>query len=900
MKKKILSVFMAALTVLSAASGIGADGDDTAILAEAKTDRVLGDIDGSGTVDIGDALALFRYSMLPDQYPVDYPGTLDFQKDGSLDIADVLALFRYSMLPDVYPIEWGEQAEGDPELLCDCGNIRWDKSDGKVGVLRLDAFQHWDSAINYSTSVKNNKVTVYDHMGMFQLLGWVGMDFSDFELAWRIGTDNPIQYSTEDITAVVREPAVYEAARYEGFSNATGFHGKFLIDSFSSGDAIHLFLKDNADDTVYCFERLEVNKTHPELLEKYELGKDSDMDMSSYDPITYHEIVTAPYEDKSVKLWFDHLTEKVTRYDTSGKDSGSTSYTIQMGKNEIEGCQFFLYSPTPKKVEIKVSDFENSSGEKLNTEVGVEFYIEDGYLPYLGYSKELVYPDAVVPYDSYVSMSTRTEPGVFGDGSGLTITDGSYICLGPCSVYPDDTVNYPFRDSVRGFVLQAETTKDTTPGAYSATVEVYDANTGRCIKKAKVYTYVYDVTLSDETALDTVFNLWDITEIYQHHYKNHPGMTRYSSTDIVRAIANFFLKNRMTLSGGGGFVGTMGTEWFENPRVTSLRVMTKGQYDSVKNNPILAEKMFYYGQDEPGVPRGWRSITWPNGSSETVYDDTGLLSILAVGREADQLKNVWGWDDYRLLIPFERTMNLTDFDLANFASLSTTPVWAVQYASQLGRDSVEFLSKYVNVWVPNFTGATPGELEPAVIQERYMQDAQQNALFGELQTRLEGFRSEGDELWNYVSCEPPYYAPYQNILLFNDGTEGRTMFWTTYLLNGTGFLYWNVSYYDTVGNNTYALRCPFSKTGPGDGILIYPGSAYNQLDPIPSIRFLNMRDGIEDYQMLTMLEEFRGEAYTDELVSHIVTSTVTYTKEDDVVYNVHSYLLRMLAAAAEE
>jgi hypothetical protein len=145
-----------------------------------------------------------------------------------------------------------------------------------------------------------------------------------------------------------------------------------------------------------------------------------------------------------------------------------------------------------------------------------------------------------------------------------------------------------------------------------------------------------------------------------------------------------------------------------------------------------------------------------------------------------------------------------------------------------------------------------------------------------------------------VACEPKYTAPYQNILLFNDGTEGRTMFWTTYKQGATGFLYWHVSYYDASGNTTYTMRNPISKTGPGDGILIYPGSAYNQLDPIPSIRLLNMRDGIEDYQLLTMLEETLGAELTDELVSHLVTSSVTFTRDDDEVYNVHSYLLRLL------
>ena len=68
----------------------------------------------------------------------------------------------------------------------------------------------------------------------------------------------------------------------------------------------------------------------------------------------------------------------------------------------------------------------------------------------------------------------------------------------------------------------------------------------------------------------------------------------------------------------------------------------------IKDDPILAPKMFYYGQDEPGVPRGWRPITFPGGVSETLYDNTGLLSVLAIAKEADELKNIWGWDDYRL------------------------------------------------------------------------------------------------------------------------------------------------------------------------------------------------------------------------------------------------------------
>jgi hypothetical protein len=58
-----------------------------------------------------------------------------------------------------------------------------------------------------------------------------------------------------------------------------------------------------------------------------------------------------------------------------------------------------------------------------------------------------------------------------------------------------------------------------------------------------------------------------------------------------------------------------------------------------------------------------------------------------------------------------------------------------------------------------------------------------------------------------------------------------------------------------------------------------------------------MRDGIEEYQMIAMLEQYKGIEYADQLASHVVTSTVTFEKNDTKLYNVRSYLLRQLEAA---
>ncbi len=71
---------------------------------EVKVSYITGDINGDGTVDIDDALRLFQHSLMPDLYPLNYPGGIDFTGNGILEIGDALRLFQYSLMPDLYPL----------------------------------------------------------------------------------------------------------------------------------------------------------------------------------------------------------------------------------------------------------------------------------------------------------------------------------------------------------------------------------------------------------------------------------------------------------------------------------------------------------------------------------------------------------------------------------------------------------------------------------------------------------------------------------------------------------------------------------------------------------------------------------------------------------------------------
>ncbi len=797
----------------------------------------------------------------------------------------------------------------------------------------IDNFLHQTTRSDYVTaafkaSPDKYTVTIAERDGLFDIRGWIATNLTDFSFVWRINEE----YREGSVINETTEDAVQTAAVSKGYTTGQRFCYYFGPGLINSGDTIYLYTKDNTTNELYLFASYTIK-----------FAKSASQFNLLNTMVAWDESYkgTAQTSGTSVDLWFDHLTEKRDRYDTpDATDLANTTYTIQMAKNEMEGCHFYLYSTTNKKIVIEYTPFVNASGNILDTELGVEYYIDEAAMALKGYyvgtydlnnQKVIgVYPDAVVPYESYIKTAYGSdEPGSFG---GLSYDDGEYVLIGPHTYTPSTYVlnNTSFSGrvnapSIRGFVLQATTTKASAAGQYSATITVRDYDTNEPLKTATVYTYVYDVTLNEEPALDTYLGL---------HYTQYESINNncgIDSGEALTALANFLLKYRITPC-STWILDSLGTEWAYNPRVTTIRVHDQTKYNQYKNDPILASKLVYYGQDEPGAPRNqYRQITFENGSTTSYFDQYGFLAMLGVAEEAKMLQNTWGWSDYRLIAPLERNPSFDTEDLKQYPSIDKSGThnlsWATIYAAltsteaqnfynkyktelETSEDMFDFLSNYLTVWVYTYIGSTPKIV--SLNGCYYMQTEAHDSLYGEFYERMRKYQASGDEIWAYVACEPQWNTPYQNILLFNDGTEARTMFWTCYKLGQTGFLYWREDYYSNASNtNTYNLREPFSATGPGDGILVYPGGVYGQVDPIPSIRLINMRDGIEDYELLCMLEDYYNrmgpnsdagyKGYSSardkvmELVENVVTSTVTFSRDDDKIYDVHARLLQLLA-----
>ena len=131
------------------------------------------------------------------------------------------------------------------------------------------------------------------------------------------------------------------------------------------------------------------------------------------------------------------------------------------------------------------------------------------------------------------------------------------------------------------------------------------------------------------------------------------------------------------------------------------------------------------------------------------------------------------------------------------------------------------------------------------------------------------------EPWNYLCATTKY--PYFTDFIDANGIDMRIWLWASYMYQFKGILIWASTFWNA-GSQYSSTELQNPWTDPycfatsdqlvqrllavGDGILFYPNNRHPNEDrttaytgrPIPCIRLEIMRDGMEDYEYLTMLE----------------------------------------------
>lgn len=141
---------------------------------------------------------------------------------------------------------------------------------------------------------------------------------------------------------------------------------------------------------------------------------------------------------------------------------------------------------------------------------------------------------------------------------------------------------------------------------------------------------------------------------------------------------------------------------------------------------------------------------------------------------------------------------------------------------------------------------------------------------------IKNYQVPGKEAWNYLCCGTKY--PYFSNFIDHNAIDMRIWLWASYQFGFKGILIWSSTSWNsptvapagTLQNQWEDPYCFGSNNSMiqrllavGDGTLFYPHNRHPNEDkttaytgyPIPCVRLEILRDGIEDYDYLTMLAE---------------------------------------------
>ncbi len=160
-------------------------------------------------------------------------------------------------------------------------------------------------------------------------------------------------------------------------------------------------------------------------------------------------------------------------------------------------------------------------------------------------------------------------------------------------------------------------------------------------------------------------------------------------------------------------------------------------------------------------------------------------------------------------------------------------------------------------------------------------------------------RAKGQEVWWYICIVPD--RPHANWFLESPALEARLLWWMTYHYRVDGFLYWATNHWNNQvergplrvdGHNKTNWNPVTFRTANGDGNLFYA----DEHGPVPSIRLANIRDGIQDYELLRLLETRLddGGDQSRNLTGHLVRSLTDFSHDPDEFRNVRRQLLEKL------
>jgi len=412
---------------------------------------------------------------------------------------------------------------------------------------------------------------------------------------------------------------------------------------------------------------------------------------------------------------------------------------------------------------------------------------------------------------------------------------------------------------------------ETPPGLYRGRVHV--AVEGKREIDIPVELSVWNFTLPSTSSLTNTFGFAGIRALAGHFGKYTDDADLYRITHLYRKAA---LLHRISLHGGS----------MTPPNFTRDGDQVRIDWSLVDEEvgPFLDGTVLNPGEPLHGAKATSIDLRIHNGARTDEEKILYWREYAKHFREKDWFDRLFHYvidepmpEQYDDLIHLARLAHIADPGIKNLVTAPLDRAW----------------SKEIDIWTPtvNCFFDKPG------FNHYCRETVERSGYDRELST--------GDKLWWYQACGShgcyivggQYFRGWPSYVIDNTGMSNRIMQWMTWKYDISGELYFNIN--EAYGKESDPWRDVLRFGGNGDGTLVYPGRPQdiggNSHIPIESIRLKLIREGLEDYEYLTLLTRAAGSETTRTFVNQLVENGFTFEKDPAKLYEIRRQIGEKLA-----
>lgn len=504
-------------------------------------------------------------------------------------------------------------------------------------------------------------------------------------------------------------------------------------------------------------------------------------------------------------VWSAPSTVKIDRSNTDYANKGAAQLVFNAVKNEYESHQL-LISATQDVHAYYLETSDLKCGENVLSKEYITVYNEKHVTVAEAAYGSYTLPDALIPIDAAMTHGE------------LKIAAGQNGALWVTVYVPEQTPSGVYE------------------GTFKLTVE-------NGVMDIPVQVTVNDYVLPETTGGQTLFS-WRYDRI-------GPGELD-SSIEMMKTYYEFFLDYRVSLQ----------SLPVESMTKAELKAAFDSYYDTLSTYTIIPE---------PGEVPGGGTIC--NATEQVILDIAALSS--ADGKNYFEKAMLYVVDEPDLTDASKREYTLAM--ISNLNNMLQSCVDAIAADTTGIYDSFKAMENWESAIldIPNIMPLT-ASAATYIINGAETEEAQ--AFLNAVNTVCPTFDVFNDQtadkllaiceqygienIWWY-GCTGPR-APYGNYHIGDKNLLGaRTYSWIQAKYGIEGNLYWDAAAYtdeNPMYYNQYinVYEQPFRRTDEtwpaGDGFLTYPGAAYGIYGPLPSVRLMSIRDGMEELEMLLALK----------------------------------------------